>query len=93
MVNVRVFRCSEDECDDIVSRNVGVVFIHNQENSPSEPAYFDDTSDIQILAKKVLEQLPEPEDLSIDDFWVMGLQFCSKIPQRLVATSFIIIFL
>ncbi|XP_012257998.2 dnaJ homolog subfamily C member 10-like [Athalia rosae] len=66
MVDVRVIKCSKDECDDVVARNVGVVFQHN--NELAEPVFFEDFGDIQTLARKVLEQLPEPEDLSADDF-------------------------
>ncbi|XP_046422638.1 dnaJ homolog subfamily C member 10-like isoform X1 [Neodiprion fabricii] len=68
MVTVRVLRCSDDECDDTIPHDIGVAFQHNNKNMPSDPVFFEDIDDVQILARKVLEQLPEPQDLSEEDF-------------------------
>lgn len=84
MVQVRVLNCGEKECDDTVPRGVGVLFQNGKDGQLSDPVYFEDVTDVQALARKVLEQLPEPQDLTVDDFQVPIRPTAIKCSNELV---------
>ncbi|XP_012286037.1 dnaJ homolog subfamily C member 10 [Orussus abietinus] len=68
MVNVRIFNC-EDKCSSYaLPHNTHAVYLPARNKESSSPEFFYDIDDVDQLIQKVLEQLPEPQDLSADEF-------------------------
>ncbi|XP_058802167.1 dnaJ homolog subfamily C member 10-like [Phymastichus coffea] len=67
MVDVNVFECKKD-CGNILSDTTGVVYLPLNNDPNFKPVLFDDILEVEDVVKKVLEQLPEPQDINDDDF-------------------------
>jgi len=67
---VRVFTCENNNCHDKISHNTHAVYLPIYNASSWEPIFLDSISDINTLIKKLLDQLPNPQELSANDFEV-----------------------
>ena len=67
MINVRIFMC-ENGCKDKLSKDAGVVYFPPRSEDSWKPIFLEEASDIDELVKNVLDQLPEPQDISDSDF-------------------------
>ncbi|XP_051160917.1 dnaJ homolog subfamily C member 10-like [Leptopilina boulardi] len=67
MINIRVFECEKD-CDDKFSKDSGVIYFPSQNDDVWKPISLEDSIDVDELVKKILDQLPEPQDISDFDF-------------------------
>ena len=68
MVDVRIFNCKDDNCGISLSETTGVVYLPPPNTPNFKPVLFEDVLEVEDLVKKVLEQLPEPQDISDAEF-------------------------
>ncbi|KMR04889.1 hypothetical protein RF55_388 [Lasius niger] len=68
LVDVKVFTCENDECHEKISFNTHAVYLPMHNASSWEPVFFNSMSDINALIEKLLEQLPDPRELTDNDF-------------------------
>lgn len=76
MVDVKVFECKKD-CGGILSDTTGVVYLPPNNDPDFKPVLFDDVLEVEDVVKKVLEQLPEPQDINDDEFEVKQNVYCT----------------
>ncbi|XP_014218368.1 dnaJ homolog subfamily C member 10-like [Copidosoma floridanum] len=68
MVDVKTFDCKDDDCkNSLPDYSSSAVYFPIRNKSKFKPVYFEDILEVEDLVKKVLEQLPEPKDISEDE--------------------------
>ncbi|XP_012530640.1 dnaJ homolog subfamily C member 10 [Monomorium pharaonis] len=68
LINVKLFTCEKNNCHDKMSYDTQAVYLPVYNASSWEPMFFDSIFDINTLIKKLLDQLPSPQELSDNDF-------------------------
>ncbi|OXU22293.1 hypothetical protein TSAR_009361 [Trichomalopsis sarcophagae] len=68
MVDVKVFDCKDNDCGSVLSDSTGVVYLPPPNDANFKPVLFEDVLEVEDLVKKILEQLPEPQDINDDQF-------------------------
>ena len=69
MININIFTCDKD-CDDKISEDTGVVYFPPGNENSWKTISLENAPDVDELVKKILEQLPEPQEISDSDFEV-----------------------
>lgn len=76
---MRIFKCEEylyDKYHEKISFNTQAVYLPKYSASPWKPVFFNSMSDINVLIEKLWEQLPNPRELTNNDFDVSKILFC-----------------
>ncbi|KAL6256379.1 hypothetical protein P5V15_012493 [Pogonomyrmex californicus] len=68
LIDVRMFTCESDSCHDKISHNIYAVYLPTYNISFWEPIFFNSISDIKTLIEELSSQLPNPQELSDNDF-------------------------
>jgi hypothetical protein len=68
MIDIRVFNCEDNNCGSILSDTTGVVYLPPKSDVNIKPVLIEDIVEVEDLVKKVLEQLPEPQDINVDEY-------------------------
>ncbi|KAJ8674390.1 hypothetical protein QAD02_005652 [Eretmocerus hayati] len=68
MVDFKLFICRDDDCGKTLSDSTGVVYFPPTQNEENTPILFDEVLEVADLVKKILEQLPEPRDITDEEF-------------------------
>lgn len=66
LVDVRIFNCDDGACDKKISKDTGVVYLP-MKNDAFDYVEFEGIDTVHVLIEKVLENLPEPQDLRPED--------------------------
>ncbi|XP_011498775.1 PREDICTED: dnaJ homolog subfamily C member 10-like [Ceratosolen solmsi marchali] len=68
MIHVKVFECKDSKCHDIISDSTTAVYLPSKLNADVKPTLINDIVEVEDLVKKILEQLPEPQDINDDEY-------------------------
>ncbi|XP_014238897.1 dnaJ homolog subfamily C member 10-like [Trichogramma pretiosum] len=79
IVDVKVFNCKDDDCGSLLTdTTTNAVYLPAQTTSEFKPVLFEELYELEDLVKKVLDQLPEPKDISEEKFWEIKSQLEKK---------------
>lgn len=70
IIDTGIIDCDKINCGEILSSTTGAVFLSSEENDLWTPVIFNDIDDVEILVHEILQQLPEPQELTANDFKV-----------------------
>ncbi|XP_043277162.1 dnaJ homolog subfamily C member 10-like [Venturia canescens] len=68
VINVVFYNCEDELCDNLIASNTGSVYVPMKNDDFWKPIEFDDTTEVESMVQQILEQLPEPRDISADEF-------------------------
>ncbi|KAK0078935.1 hypothetical protein PV325_001923 [Microctonus aethiopoides] len=68
IIDTGIIDCDKINCGEILSSTTGAVFLSSEENDLWTPVIFNDIDDVEILVHEILQQLPEPQELTANDF-------------------------
>lgn len=66
IINVALYNCVDDDCENSLSSRTGAIYIPPK--NTGSPKLFDDMNETESLVQQILEELPEPQDLSSNEF-------------------------
>lgn len=73
LIDVRLYIC--EDYYDMYREKVRAIYLPMHSTS-YKPVFFNNTSDINTLIEKLWEQLPNPQELTDNDFDVSKVLFC-----------------
>ncbi|XP_011310847.1 dnaJ homolog subfamily C member 10-like [Fopius arisanus] len=68
ILNIGVFDCDRNRCDDVLESSTSAVFLSGDPRDSKSPVLFGGLEDIDSLVHEVLEQLPEPQEITAEEF-------------------------
>ncbi|XP_015119797.1 dnaJ homolog subfamily C member 10 [Diachasma alloeum] len=68
ILTVGIFNCDKNHCNDLPEFSTSAVFIPGGTYDSKSPVLFEEFENIDILVHQVLEQLPEPKEITANDF-------------------------
>lgn len=71
LIDVKVFVCEYNNCEDKIFYKTHAIYFPVYNISYWSPVFFDDLPDINALIEKLLNQLPNPRELTDDDFAII----------------------
>ncbi|XP_066593940.1 dnaJ homolog subfamily C member 10-like [Prorops nasuta] len=68
MIDVQTFYCKGNTCNHLISHNTNAVYLPMSNEVSWAPVILEDIEDVATLVQKILMQLPEPQELSLQEF-------------------------
>ncbi|XP_063981872.1 dnaJ homolog subfamily C member 10-like [Diachasmimorpha longicaudata] len=68
ILTVGVFNCDKNHCDDLLEASTSAVFLPDGTYESKSPVLFEELDNVESLVHQVLEQLPEPKEMTGEEF-------------------------
>lgn len=97
ILTVGVFNCDNNNCRHDLEEATSAVFLPVGSDGSTSPVFFKELENIDGLVHQVLEQLPEPQEITAEDFQVIkeglesdseGWLLCFYIGKRIIKLLF-----